>query len=67
MSDETDDGGGNGGPAGAVLAIAFLDLLLLATALRAFSLGALGSGAAILALAGALTGIDLWLYRRGSL
>lgn len=65
---EEDDGGerGEGGPAGMLLSIAMLDLLLLATALYAFSLGEPFAGGVVLAVALVLTGIDLWLYRRGS-
>lgn len=65
---EEDDGGerDEGGPAGMLLSIAMLDLLLLATALYAFSLGEPFAGGVVLAVALVLTGIDLWLYRRGS-
>lgn len=54
------------GPAGMLLMIGTLDVLLLGTALYALSLGEPVAGAAILALALLLTGIDLWLYRRRS-
>lgn len=66
---EDGDGEGNGdggGPAGMLLMIAMLDLLLLATALYAFSLGEAAAGGTILTIALLLTGIDVWLYRRGS-
>lgn len=54
------------GPAGMVLMVGVLDTVLVALALWAFSVGASGPGAGILTLACVLTGIDLWLYRRGS-
>lgn len=49
-----------------VLMVGVLDTVLVALALWAFSVGAPGPGAGILTLACVLTGIDLWLYRRGS-
>ncbi len=54
------------GRAGRVLWVGVLDTVLVALALWAFSVGAPGPGAGILTLACVLTGIDLWLYRRGS-
>lgn len=60
---ERDD---EGGPAGMLLSIALLDLLLFATALYAFSAGEPTAGSGILALAFVLTAVDVWLYRRGS-
>lgn len=65
-SDAEADGGDEDGPAGMLLSIATLDLLLLGTALYAFSLGEPFAGGVILAVALLLTGIDVWLYRRGS-
>lgn len=56
----------DGGLGGMLLMIAFLDLLLLGLAAYAFSLGEPTAGAGILAFALLLTGIDLFLYRRGS-
>lgn len=61
---ETDDSGG--GLGGMLLMIGFLDVLLIGVALYAFSLGEPTVAGGILALAIVLTGIDLWLYRRGS-
>ncbi len=61
-----DDDDGDGGPAGMVLMVGTLDLLLFGTALYAFSLGASAVGMGVLVLASVLTGIDVWLYRRGS-
>lgn len=61
-----EDTGDEGGPAGMLLSIAMLDLLLLGTALYAFSLSEPFAGGVILAVALLLTGIDVWLYRRGS-
>ncbi|WP_122088560.1 hypothetical protein [Halalkalicoccus subterraneus] len=61
---EGDESGG--GLGGMLLMIGILDLLLLGVALYAFSLGAPTVGGGILALALLLTGIDLFLYRRGS-
>lgn len=55
-----------GGLGGMLLMIGFLDVLLIALALYAFSLGEPTVAAGILALALLLTGIDVWLYRRGS-
>jgi hypothetical protein len=63
-ADENDEEGG--GPAGMLLSIALLDLLLFGVALYAFSAGETAAGAGVLALALALTGVDVWLYRRGS-
>lgn len=60
---ESEDGGGLGGM---LLMIGSLDLLLFGVALYALSLGEPTIGGGILALALLLTGIDLWLYRRGS-
>lgn len=62
--DEEEDGEG---PAGMLLMIGVLDVLLFGTALYAFSLDEPFVGGGILALALLLTGIDAWLYRRGSL
>lgn len=61
-----EDNGDEGGPAGMLLSTAMLDLLLVGTALYAFSLGEPFAGGVILAVALLLTGIDVWLYRRGS-
>jgi hypothetical protein len=61
-----DENGGSGGLGGMLLMIGFLDLLLLGVALYAFSLGEPTVAAGILTLALLLTGIDVWLYRRGS-
>lgn len=61
-----EDNGDEGGPAGMLLSIAMLDLLLIGTALYAFSLGEPFAGGVILAVALLLTGIDVWLYRHGS-
>ncbi|WP_336345855.1 hypothetical protein [Halalkalicoccus ordinarius] len=70
MSEDADSDGENdgdeGGPAGMILSIATLDLLLVGTGLYAFSLGEPFAGGVILAVALLLTGIDVWLYRRGS-
>lgn len=68
---ETEDGDeGEGeeetGPAGMLLSIALLDLLLFGLAAYAFSVGEPGAGAGVLGLAVLLTGVDLLLYRRGS-
>lgn len=62
----SDDEGAGGGLGGMLLMIGFLDLLLFGVALYALSLGEPTVGAGILALALVLTGIDLFLYRRGS-
>lgn len=62
--DEEEDGEG---PAGMLLMIGVLDVLLFGTALYTLSLGEPVAGGGILALALLLTGIDAWLYRRGSL
>jgi hypothetical protein len=61
-----EDDGDEGGPVGTLLMIGLLDLLLVGTALYAFSLGEPFAGGGILAFALVLTGIDVWLYRRGS-
>ncbi|MEM4780007.1 MAG: hypothetical protein QXG03_00350 [Halalkalicoccus sp.] len=63
---ESEDQESGGGLGGMLLMIGFLDALLIALALYAFSLGEPTAGAGILALALVLTGIDLFLYRRGS-
>lgn len=60
------DGDDEGGPAGMLLMIGVLDVLLLGTGAYALSLGEPLAGAGILGFALLLTGIDLWLYRRGS-
>lgn len=70
----SDEGGGpasegeddDAGPAGMLLMIGLLDVLLIGTALYALSLGEPFVGGGILAFALLLTGIDVWLYRRGS-
>lgn len=54
-------------PGGLLVMLTILDLLVVAMAVWAFSIGAQGPGTGILALAVVLTGVDLWLYRRGSL
>ncbi len=56
----------SGGPAGMLLMIGTLDLVLLGIALYAFSLGEPTVSGGILTLALVLTGIDVFLYRRGS-
>lgn len=61
-----EDDGDEGGPVGTLLMIGLLDVLLVGTALYAFSLGEPFAGGGILAFALVLTGIDVWLYRRGS-
>ncbi|MDL5361558.1 hypothetical protein [Halalkalicoccus sp. NIPERK01] len=70
MSDEEGRTAGDGdegdGLGGMLLMIGFLDVLLLGVALYAFSLSDPTVGTGILALALLLTGIDVWLYRRGS-
>lgn len=70
MSESADEGENAsdeaGGPAGMLLMIGTLDLVLLGIALYAFSLGEPTVGGGILALALVLTGIDVFLYRRGS-
>lgn len=70
MSENADNGSENdeegGGLGGLLLMIGFLDVLLLGVALYAFSLGEPTVASGILALALVLTGIDLFLYRRGS-
>ncbi|ADJ15840.1 hypothetical protein [Halalkalicoccus jeotgali] len=70
MSERADDGKstdeGSGGLGGMLLMIGVLDLLLLGLAAYTFSLGEPTAGTGILALALVLTGIDLFLYRRGS-
>jgi cbb3-type cytochrome oxidase subunit 3 len=63
---ETENESDGGGLGGMLLMIAFLDILLLGVALYAFSLGEPTVAAGILILALLLTGIDVWLYRRGS-
>lgn len=55
-----------GGPAGMLLMIGILDVLLLGIGAYALSLGEPLAGAGIVGLALLLTGVDLWLYRRGS-
>lgn len=60
--DEEDEAG----PAGVLLMIGLLDVLLFGTALWALSLGEPFVGGGILALALLLTSVDAWLYRRGS-
>ncbi|MCL7417201.1 MAG: hypothetical protein M8354_05110 [Halalkalicoccus sp.] len=65
-ADEEAESENSGGLGGMLLMIGFLDVLLLGVALYAFSLGAPTVGGGILALALLLTGIDVFLYRRGS-
>ena len=63
--DEGGDGSGSG-PAGMLLSIALLDVMLFGMALWALSIGEAFVGGGIFLFALLLTGIDVWLYRRGS-